>query len=178
MSSDSGIREAKDIGPSREGLAARLLRRVVSRIEVGHITVVLPSHERIEHYGIRPGIAATLVLHRWRALTRLASQGDLGFAEAYIDGDWSSPDLAALLELAARNITLLDNKISGLWPVRMLNRARHLLRTNSKAGSRKNISFHYDLGNDFYQCWLDSSLSYSSALYENSGLSLVEEQEA
>jgi cyclopropane-fatty-acyl-phospholipid synthase len=178
MSSDSGIREAKDIGRSGEGLAARLLRRVVAQIEAGHITVVLPSGDRIEHRGTRPGNHATLVLHRWRALRRLVSQGDIGFAEAYIEGDWSSPDLAAFLELAGRNITLLDKRISGFWPVRMLNRLRHLMRTNSRSGSRRNIAFHYDLGNDFYRCWLDKGMTYSSALYEHPGQTLDDAQEA
>lgn len=178
MSSDSGIHDAGDVGRRAESLAARLLRRLVSQIEFGHITVVLPSCERIEHYGARPGIAATLVLHRWRALRRLVVQGDLGFAEAYLDGDWSSPDLAALLELGARNVARLDDWISGLWPARMLNRLRHVFRENSKSGSRRNIAFHYDLGNEFYQSWLDPSMTYSSALYQHSDQTLEDAQDA
>jgi cyclopropane-fatty-acyl-phospholipid synthase len=178
MSSDSQVRGIRPLTRRKEGLAARLLRRVVSQIEFGHVAVVLPSRERIEYHGRQPGNSATLVLHRWRAIARLLSQGDLGFAESYIDGDWSSPDLAALLELAARNIAQLDRKISGLLPVRMFNRLRHLLRPNSKSGSRKNISFHYDLGNDFYRCWLDPSMTYSSALYEDANQTLEKAQDA
>jgi cyclopropane-fatty-acyl-phospholipid synthase len=178
MSSDSGIREARGVGRGAAGLAARLLRRVVARIEFGHITVVLPSGELVEHHGTRPGIAATLVLHRWRALRRLAIQGDLGFAEAYLDGDWSSPDLAALLGLAARNVAPLNDWISGLWPARMLGRTRHILRENSKSGSRRNVVFHYDLGNEFYQSWLDPSMTYSSALYQHPGQTLEDAQDA
>jgi cyclopropane-fatty-acyl-phospholipid synthase len=178
MSTDSQAQEVRPHTHRTESLAARLLRRVVSQIEFGHITVVLPSCERIEHRGTQPGTSATLILHRWRALRRLFREGDLGFAEAYVDGDWSSPDLAALLELAARNIALLDNRISGLWPMRVLNRVRHLLRANSKAGSRKNISFHYDVGNDFYRCWLDPSMTYSSALYECAHQTLEDAQDA
>lgn len=102
----------------------------------------------------------------------------MGFAKGYIDGDWSSPDLAALLELAARNITVVDCKMSGFLPVRILNRVRHLLRSNSKAGSRKNISFHYDLGNAFYQHWLDPSMTYSSALYSHPEQTLEDAQDA
>jgi cyclopropane-fatty-acyl-phospholipid synthase len=148
-----------------ESLVLRFVRRIIAQIEFGHIAVVLPSSDRIEHFGVRAGPSATLVIHRWRAIRRLVSEGDLGFAEAYIDGDWSSPDLACLLELAAQNIAVLDSRISGFLPVRILNRVRHFLRANSKAGSRRNISFHYDLGNKFYQHWLDSSMTYSSALY-------------
>lgn len=178
MASDSGTRGLQDRGHRREGLATRFLRRIVSEIKFGHITVVLPSSDLIEYSGTRPGPSATLVLHRWRAIGRLVSQGDVGFAEAYADGDWSSPDPVALLELAAQNTATLDRKISGFWPVRMLTRLRHLLRVNSKAGSRRNISFHYDLGNDFYQCWLDASMTYSSALYERPHQTLEDAQDA
>ncbi|MEO3433596.1 cyclopropane-fatty-acyl-phospholipid synthase family protein [Inquilinus sp. CAU 1745] len=177
MSSGNEIRGAGDLSQRREGVASRFLRHIISRMEFGHITILLPSSERIEHRGTRNGPSATIVLHRWRGIRRLISQGDLGFAEAYIDGDWSSPDLAALLELAARNIALLDRRLSGFLPVRMLNRLRHLLQANSKTGSRKNIAFHYDLGNAFYRCWLDPSLTYSSALYERPDQTLEDAQD-
>ncbi len=178
MTFDGKTRTLGGIGDRKESLVGRVLRRMIAQIEFGYITVVLPSGDRIEHSGAQAGLSATLVLHRWRAIRRLLSQGDLGFAEAYIEGDWSSPDLAVLLEVAARNIAVLDRKISGFWPVRMLNRLRHLLRANSKAGSRRNISFHYDLGNDFYQCWLDPGMTYSSALYVHPNQTLEDAQEA
>lgn len=178
MSADSQVSEMRNPSRHRERLAVGLVRRVASRIEYGHITIILPSSGRIEHRGARPGRSATLVLHRWRALRRLVSEGDLGFAEAYIDGDWSSPDLAVLLELAACNIAQLDRGISGLFPVRMINRLLHLLRANSKSGSRRNISFHYDLGNEFYRSWLDAGMVYSSALYERPDQTLEDAQDA
>ncbi|MCE7901190.1 MAG: class I SAM-dependent methyltransferase [Gammaproteobacteria bacterium PRO9] len=177
MCPDSKGRRVRD-GNRPGGVAAHLIRGLLSRIDQGQLTLVLPSGEQIEHRGHHPGPSATLVVHRWRGIRKLAGQGDLGFAEAYIDGDWSSPDLTALLELAARNIERLDSRLSGLLPVRLLNRLRHLLRMNSKPGSRKNISFHYDLGNAFYQCWLDPGMSYSSALYEDPGQTLEKAQEA
>lgn len=178
MAFDGKTRTMDGIGDRKESLAARVLRRMIAQIEFGHIMVVLPSGDRIEHSGAQAGPSATLVLRRWRAIRRLLSHGDLGFAEAYIEGDWSSPDLAAFLELAARNIAVLDRKMSGFWPVRMFNRARHLRHANSKAGSRRNISLHYDLGNDFYQCWLDRSMTYSSALYAHPNQTLEDAQEA
>ncbi len=178
MSFDSRVKTLRVTGGREQSVAARVVRRIVAQIECGQIAILLPSGERIENAGDRAGPSATLVVHRWRAITRLVSHGDIGFAEAYIDGDWSSPDLTALLELAARNITVLDRKVSGFWAVRTLNRLLHLLRTNSKAGSRRNIAFHYDLGNEFYRCWLDSSMTYSSALYENAGQSLEDAQKA
>ena len=178
MTFDGKTRTLGSIGNRKEGLIARVLRRMIAQIEFGHITVVLPSGDRIEHYGAQAGLSATLVLHRWRAIRRLISQGDLGFAEAYIDGDWSSLDLPALLELAARNIAVLDRKMSGFWPVRMFNRVQHVLRANSKTGSRRNISFHYDLGNTFYERWLDPGMTYSSALYAHPNQTLEDAQEA
>lgn len=177
MSSCSEVGRRQDLGSHKESVAASILRRIVSEIEFGQIVVVLPSFERVEHRGWRPGPCATIVLHRWRAIGRLAREGDLGFAEAFIDGDWSSPDLAALLELAARNIASLDRRISGFLPVRIFNRLRHMFRANSKAGSRRNVTFHYDLGNAFYQCWLDGGMSYSSAIYERPEQSLEDAQD-
>lgn len=176
MAFDSSILGA--LGGHRQSSAARVLRYIMAQIGCGRIAVVLPSGDCIEHSGTGVGPSATLVLYRWRAIRRLISHGDLGFAEAYIDGDWSSPDLAALLELAAKNIALLDRRIFGLLPVRLVNRVRHLLRANSKAGSRKNISFHYDLGNAFYERWLDSSMTYSSALYAHPNQTLEDAQDA
>lgn len=178
MTFDSKARTLGDLGRPRESLVARVLSQIFARIDYGQIAVVLPSGDRIEHSGALPGPSAALVLKRWRAIGRLLSQGDLGFAEAYIDSDWTSPDLAALLELAARNISVLDRRISGFWPARIFNRVRHLLHANSKAGSRRNISFHYDLGNAFYERWLDPSMTYSSALYARPDQTLEAAQEA
>jgi cyclopropane-fatty-acyl-phospholipid synthase len=154
------------------------MNAVIATVDIGKITVVLPSGEPSEHIGTRPGPSAAINIHRWRAVRRLATGGDLGFAEAYIDGDWSTPDLEACLELAARNIDMLDEKISGHLAVRLLHRFRHALRANNKRGSRKNIAYHYDLGNAFYREWLDPSMTYSSALYTEPTLSLEEAQRA
>ncbi len=160
------------------GLGPRVLDRCLRGFEAGSLTVKLPNGDRIVHRGLRPGREAVLVLHRWRALLRLALGGDVAFAEAYIDGDWSSRDLTALIELAAENAASLDPSIEAPVVVRALSRLRHLLRPNSKAGSRRNISFHYDLGNEFYRRWLDPGMIYSSALYERPSRTLEEAQEA
>jgi cyclopropane-fatty-acyl-phospholipid synthase len=155
-----------------------LLARLIRRIEVGRLTVVLPSGVRLDHPAAKPGPEAVLVLARWRAMRRLLVDGDVGFAEAYVAGDWSSPDLTALIELAAANGSRLDRVVAGLWPVRLINRIRHLLAPNSRTGSRRNIAFHYDLGNAFYELWLDRSMTYSSALYAQPGITLEAAQAA
>jgi cyclopropane-fatty-acyl-phospholipid synthase len=145
-----------------------LVRRFLARIDVGDVTVELPSGTQLVHKGARPGPQAFLTIHRWRAIWRLIVLGDVGFAESYIAGDWTSPNLPAFIELAARNIDPLEAKIDGSFATRLIRRLRHFARANTRTGSRKNVTFHYDLGNSFYECWLDPSMSYSSALYAGS----------
>ena len=95
-----------------------------------------------------------------------AAGGDVGFAESYLEGHWSTPDLAGLLRLFLRNREALEQLIYGGFWGGLLHRVQHLLRRNTRAGSRKNISAHYDLGNAFYKLWLDPSMNYSSAWFE------------
>lgn len=155
-----------------------LLARIVRSVRSGRLVVVTPSGARIEQQGDEEGPDAILVLHRWRAMWRIILSSDVGFAEAYIDGDWSSPDVTALIELATRNTLYLEGAAVGVSLLRAIRRARHLLKANSKRGSRKNIAFHYDLGNDFYRLWLDESMTYSSALYRDGVESLEAAQAA
>lgn len=169
----------REPGARLDGVGRWLLERLIACIDVGRITVVTPSGERIDHRAQEPGPAeAVLVLRSWRAIRRLVLGGGVGFAEAYIDGDWSSPDLAALIELAARNAGRLDRAIGRPLPVRALNRLRHLLNANSRTGSRRNIAFHYDVGNNFYRLWLDRTMTYSAALFDRPGQSLEAAQQA
>ncbi|MGC8475975.1 MAG: class I SAM-dependent methyltransferase [Acetobacteraceae bacterium] len=153
-----------------------LLARLLERISEGRLTVVLPDGERLRGGGGGP--EAVWVLHRWPALRRLLLGGDIGFAEAYVDGDWSSPDPVALLELAARNMARIPGAEGGPAPVRLLHRLAHLAHANTRRGSRRNIVAHYDLGNDFYALWLDATMSYSSALFTGPGMSLEAAQAA
>ncbi|MDQ0346599.1 SAM-dependent methyltransferase [Ancylobacter vacuolatus] len=157
----------------REAVLARLLRQLA----VGSLIVVTPEGRRLTGRGGHPGPEATLVLHRWRALRRLITGGDIAFSDAFIAGDWSSPDLPCLIELAAHNLPVLAGRIDALGPVRLWNRLRHGLRRNSRTGSRRNIAFHYDLGNEFYRAWLDSSMLYSSALSVPAGQTLEAAQQ-
>lgn len=151
----------RGFGPSRW-----FLRLLLSRVAIGRLTVITPEGERLHSGHAAPGPHATMVLRNWRAIRRLLREGDIGLAEAYRDGDLDTPDLTALIELGARNDATLRRLISGSWPARMLNRLRHALNANSRAGSRRNIMAHYDLGNEFYGHWLDASMMYSSALFE------------
>jgi cyclopropane-fatty-acyl-phospholipid synthase len=145
--------------------AAPFLRQLMRQLVVGRLVVHLPSGEVLSHDTLVPGPQAVVVLHRWRAMRRLLSEGDIGLAEAYIAGDWSTPDLMTVIELGARNEAALGAALTGSWPARMANRLFHLMRPNTRQGSRRNIPAHYDLGNEFYAAWLDRGMSYSSALY-------------
>ena len=109
---------------------------------------------------------ATLHINDERVFRRVLAEGDIGFAESWIDGDWHSEQLAELLTLLAENRGQLARALHGSWLPVLLHRLRHLTRVNTRAGSKRNILAHYDLGNDFYKLWLDPSMSYSAALFE------------
>ena len=156
-------------------LARRVSRMLFSRVHTGRLTIVTPSGLRLSH-GNSNGPEGVLILHSWRMLRRLLSQGDIAAAEAYIDGDWDSPDLPALIELAGLNMPTLSDTFAANWLQRLRNRVLHRLNANTKRGSRRNIRHHYDLGNAFYRTWLDSGMSYSSAIYAGPDQTLEEAQ--
>jgi cyclopropane-fatty-acyl-phospholipid synthase len=160
-------------------LGAIALRRILSsRLQQGSLTITTPSGMRVANPGAQPGPQAELTLHHWRALRRLLFGGDLGLAEAYLDGDWDSPDLAALIELAALNAPVTEPQFEGSLVSRFLRRLTHARRTNTKTGARRNIEAHYDLGNEFYRRWLDEGMTYSSALFRRPGMTLEDAQRA
>ena len=166
-----GSHEANAVGPW-------LLRRVLRAFRRGSVTVILPSGLAIEHRCDRPGPHGVMHVHTLRAFRRVLTHGDVGFAEGFIAGEWTSPDLPALIALAADNVAELDKTFDGFWPVRLWRRLRHGNNRNSKAKSRRNIAFHYDLGNDFYGLWLDESMTYSSACAFEPGQTLEQAQAA
>ena len=164
-----------------ERVAWRVALRAASRIAVGRLTVVLPNGTR-RVFG-DPSPAATdraeIRIHDRRALVRMLAHGETGGGEAYVDGLWSSPDLAGLLRLAARNREALA--LSAGWfrfPGQVVRTLAHRLRRNTRSGARRNIAAHYDLGNDFYRLWLDETMTYSSAVFESPDQSLADAQRA
>ena len=154
------------------------LTKVLSRLQRGRVIVQTPSGYCVGYTAKEPGPEATIILHNWRPVRWLLWKGDLGFAESYMEGDWTTPDLAAFLHLAALNVEDLDADITGSFLVRALRRFKHARSSNTKRGSRRNIASHYDLGNEFYERWLDSGMTYSSALYCEPGQSLEAAQTA
>lgn len=156
----------------------KILCRFADRIEKGRL--VLQFDGGVEHVamGQAPGPKAVLNVRRPRALMRILTGGTLGFAKAFIEGDVDSPDIGAALELAVVNEDAFSRLMAPSSLIGGIARLRHRLRRNSVKGSRRNISFHYDLGNAFYALWLDRTMTYSSALYDRPAQSLADAQEA
>jgi cyclopropane-fatty-acyl-phospholipid synthase len=143
----------------------RILDRIDAGLEEGAIEAALPDGTRRLLGGRRDGPLAIVTVTRWRALRRLVMGGSIGWYEAWAAGDWSSPDPVPLFDLFMRNRTTLGNVARAKRGARLAARAMHLLRRNDRRNARRNIAAHYDLGNDFYEAWLDPSLTYSSALF-------------
>ncbi|CAN5330766.1 cyclopropane-fatty-acyl-phospholipid synthase family protein [soil metagenome] len=154
----------------RSGLGARLFAPLIDRIDAGilegRIEATLPDGHRRTLGGRASGPVAIVDIHRWRAFRRLTTGGSVGWYEAWVAGDWSSPDPVPLFELFARNRHSLGETGRAAGAIRLARRIGHWLRRNSRIGARRNIEFHYDLGNDFYEQWLDSGLTYSSAVFD------------
>jgi len=151
---------------------------IAENLRYGKLTIKTPNSETRHFDGREGGPEGVIELRSSRAIRRFMTGGSLGFAEAYLDGDWDSPDLTALLELLALNEEAYEDRFYGQGWFRWLARIRHLLRPNSRSGSRRNILAHYDLGNAFYERWLDPSMTYSSAIFDPSDLSLEHAQQA
>jgi cyclopropane-fatty-acyl-phospholipid synthase len=156
-----------------------LLRRLFGHLRFGRLRLELPDGALLEWKGDEAGPDAHLVLRHWRTLWRALLSGDIGMADAWIDGDWTSPDLTAVIRLAARNSQTSESSqraIDGSPAVAIFQRLRHVLRGNTRRGSRRNIEKHYDLGNDFFAAWLDADMIYSSALWADPDLTLEQAQ--
>lgn len=152
--------------PSRKAAATRLAGLFFDRFTAGTLTLELPSGECLSRRAA-PGPEAIMKINSWRTLRRLLTRGDIGFAEGFMEGDWTTPDLVALLAWIQANETSLTPAWQGSLVQRLMDRIVHMRRSNTRRGSRRNIAAHYDLGNDFYAAWLDPSLSYSSAIYRS-----------
>ena len=145
--------------------AARRVMALLARLKVGTLTLYGP--DGVAHvFGNHQAPFATLHIQRWEVCAAVLKSGDIGFAEAYMDGDWATPSLADLLRLFIANRREIESAIYGHWLGRLAYQLKHWLNRNNKTNSRKNIHAHYDLGNAFYELWLDGTMNYSSAWFE------------
>ena len=167
----------RDISPEKLSLAqpkqaavpraGRTLLKLLSGLQNGSLSLNTPDGQC--HLFGTPGQLphADWHLHDWGVCEAVLASSDIGLGETYMDGRWHSNNIPALVALAIINRAVLEQAIRGNLFSLLGYRLRHTLRANSKSGSRKNILAHYDLGNDFYRLWLDSSMTYSAALFEN-----------
>ena len=178
----SGTALAAPAGPraasALAGALHRLLRPFLKELQIGSLTVTLPSGATIRHQGMLPGPEAVLTVRRWRALWWMMFEGAIGLARAYIEDDCRSPDLRALLDFGMQNEATAAEAAWRLQLSHLRERIRHARRANTKRGSRRNIAAHYDLGNDFYALWLDAGMNYSSARFSDAAQTLEQAQEA
>ncbi|MGZ2258031.1 class I SAM-dependent methyltransferase [Roseobacter sp. A03A-229] len=141
---------------------------MAQQMQSGRADFILPDGRRFRAEGRAPGPVAELHIHNRDLFARLIREGDLGFCDAYLDAWWSTPDLQAFMDLVHEqdNEHLYDG-FPGMIVLRNFEKFRYWMQRNHKKQARRNISFHYDLGNEFYGLWLDDTMTYSSALFEN-----------
>ncbi|MGH8493617.1 MAG: class I SAM-dependent methyltransferase [Moraxellaceae bacterium] len=155
---------------------ARAFLGLMEKIQTGSVELITPEGESLNFLGEAHGPHAVLKIKDWSACAAIVRSGDIGVAESYRDEKIETPDLLAVLLLALANLEVMEKTLHGSFLGTVLYRLRHLLNRNSRRGSKKNIHAHYDIGNDFYRLWLDSSMTYSAALFADNEESLEDAQ--
>ncbi|MGB0478421.1 MAG: class I SAM-dependent methyltransferase, partial [Parvibaculales bacterium] len=156
--------------------AMKILSLLLRNLKFGQIQIALPDGEVLSFGTKSIDGPAVLKVHNMAFFNRTLRHGAMGFAESYMDGEWSSPDLAKLLILLNSNMTMLQQSIGKNRFTQWINRIIHILRPNTREGAKRNIHAHYDLGNEFYALWLDATMTYSSALFRDSQQTLRDAQ--
>lgn len=146
--------------------ASREVLRFVLGLTLGSVRITLPDGRAFLVETGKPGPKAEIRIRNWRFARRVMFAGDVGLGDSYGDGDWDSPDVTEVVKLFAINEDLTANFLARSPVARLAFQLRHFLNRNTKTGSQRNISAHYDLGNAFYSEWLDRSMTYSSAIFE------------
>ena len=149
---------------------------LVGSLNSGMVDFVLPDGRRFRAQGSRPGPITEINIINPDVFVRLIREGELGFCDAYLDGWWTTTDLQAFMDLIYADNGHLHDGFPGMALVRAWEKARFWFQSNTKRQALKNISYHYDLGNDFYSLWLDDTMTYSSALFNTSQESLEKAQ--
>jgi cyclopropane-fatty-acyl-phospholipid synthase len=156
---------ASNVNALRAPASAKAVLLGLRQIRGGAVAVTYPdgaSHT----YGDVTGPILALRVKDWRFAPRVITNGDIGLAEGFMAGEWETDDLPALLTLLADNIERFQRLLEGSALGKAANWLRHITRPNTRSGSRKNILAHYDLGNRFYEAWLDRTMTYSSARFD------------
>tara|TARA_B110000503_G_C7120494_1_gene402279 strand:+ start:467 stop:1699 length:1233 start_codon:yes stop_codon:yes gene_type:complete len=156
---------------------ARIVISLLERLKNGSLYVEFPNG-KARQLGKGGTIHARLKMANWGICAASLKSGDIGFAESYIAGDWNTPDLTTLIRLLIQNRAEVESIIYGTWTGRLVYKIKHWLNRNSRSNSKKNIQSHYDLGNSFYQLWLDPTMNYSSALFQGDFTKSLEEAQS
>ncbi len=154
-----------------------LLIEMISKIKYGNLTIITPKGNYVKFSGEKEGEEVSVKINNWRFCEDLFLKGDIGLGESYISGDWDCKDISKLIKLGIANYEELERVIKGSILKIIFYRIKHFFKRNSKKGSRENIFAHYDIGNDFFKLWLDPSMTYSSAIFENINDDLLLAQE-
>lgn len=164
--------------PKLDGMPASLSfgAMVFARLLRGRLDMTLPDGRTLRFIGKEAGPLAEMIVHNPKFIRTVAARGDIGFAEVFMDGGFDTPDLATLLEYFSANWEDTGNLAVGNAVARFFANFRHMMRANTKKGSKRNILAHYDLGNDFYAAWLDPTMTYSSAIFASPEQSLQQGQ--
>ncbi|TAK50382.1 MAG: class I SAM-dependent methyltransferase [Xanthobacteraceae bacterium] len=156
---DSAVGDVPKLARIAFGLATRLRR--------GTLDVTLPDGRQLRFGGAEPGPAAAMTVRDYGFARRLVSGGDIGIAEAYLRGEWDTPDLTQFLYLFCVNHEAFHSLLDRQPLIRLMQLIQHWFNRNTRGQARRNIHAHYDIGNSFYSAWLDSSMTYSAALFED-----------
>ncbi len=150
--------------------------KMLRQMQAGRLDIALPDGRVFRSEGAKPGPVARVDIHDPDVFARLVREGELGFSDAYLEGGWSTPDLRSFMDLVHLGTETVYDDFTGKFLVQAYERLRFWLQRNHRKQARKNISYHYDLGNDFYAMWLDETMTYSSALFETGQESLEKAQ--
>ena len=154
-----------------------LFLKMMSNIEKGAIRIVTPEGKFLNFTGVKDGVKVILRINDWRFCQDIFMKGDIGLGESYISGYWDCDNIDKLIKFGVENYDGFERVIKGSFLTIMFYRFRHMLNRNSEKGSKKNVYAHYDIGNDFYQLWLDPSMTYSSAIFNSADEKLLLAQE-
>ena len=143
---------------------AKILKNILSHIQFGQIEVTFPDGES-QTFGRDENLSASLQIHSQKAISEMLSQGDIGFGRGYIEKWWQCDDIVSLLDIVSINAQHFEKAVYGNRLFSAFYKIYDFLKRNTIANSKKNIEYHYDLGNEFYFKWLDSTRTYSSALF-------------
>ncbi|NDF12491.1 MAG: class I SAM-dependent methyltransferase [Proteobacteria bacterium] len=158
-----------------EDFKEKLLKMIFDKVRFGEISITTPTGHIFHFKGTEAGPKADMAFSKWSVMSRALRRGDIGFGEDYIEGNWTTSNLADLLVFMTTNVEHIEEVFHGKWYSKLLFGLTNLLRTNTKTGSQKNIMAHYDVGNDFYKLWLDETMTYSSGIFDGNHYRLLKD---